>query len=90
MQLRRNYPLFGRGRWVMEFIRPFIRQYLIEGDTDGMPLNRMFQSLVYQRAKGEQKTVPFGTRVDNYCSGYEWICHSLSAVDVTEIEKTSG
>lgn len=85
--IRRNYPLFGRGRWVMEHIRPFFRQYLIESDTDGMPLNRMFRSVVYQRAKGAQETVPFGTRVDTYRSGYEWIGHSLSAVDMNESEK---
>ena len=81
--IRRNFPLFGRGRWVMEFIRPFIRQYLVESDTDGMPISRMFRSVVYQRAKGARETVPFGTRVDTYRSGYEWIGHSLSAVDIS-------
>lgn len=85
--LRRNYPLFGRGRWIMEAIRPFIRQYLIESDTDGMPINRMFRSVVYQRAKGAQETVPFGTRVDTYRTGYEWIGHSLSAVDASEMDQ---
>ena len=25
--LRRNFPLIGRGRWFMEFVRPFMRQY---------------------------------------------------------------
>jgi len=82
--IRRNYPLFGRGRWVMEFIRPFFRQYLVESDTDGTPINRMYRSVVYQRAKGAQETVPFGTRVDTYRTGYEWIGHSLSAVDITK------
>ncbi|MBE0509851.1 MAG: FMN-binding glutamate synthase family protein [Chromatiales bacterium] len=79
--LRRNYPLFGRGRWFMEWLRPFIRQYLIESDTDGTPINRMFRNIVYQRAKGALETVPFGTRVDTYRTGYEWIGHSLSAID---------
>ncbi len=83
--LIRNYPLFGRGRWVMEWFRPFIRQYLLESDTDGTPINRMFRSIVYQRAKGVLDTVPFGTRVDTYRSGYEWIGHSLSAIDVAQI-----
>ena len=40
--LRRNFPLIGRGRWFMEFVRPFIRQYFIESDIDGAPVNRMF------------------------------------------------
>lgn len=84
--LRRNYPLFGRGRWLMEGIRPFIRQYLMESDTDGAPINRMFRSIVYQRAKGEIETVPFGTQVDTYRTGYEWIGHSLSAIDAKTID----
>lgn len=83
--LRRNYPLFGRGRWLMEGLRPFVRQYLLESDTDGAPINRMFRSIVYQRAKGELETVPFGTQVDTYRTGYEWIGHSLSAIDAKAI-----
>lgn len=84
--LKRNFPLFGRGRWIMEWLRPFIRQYLMESDTDGAPINRMFRSIVYQRAKGARETVPFGTQLDTYRSGYEWIGHSLSAIDVAEVE----
>ncbi|OOY96459.1 FMN-binding glutamate synthase family protein [Solemya velum gill symbiont] len=83
--LKRNYPLFGHGRWIMEWLRPFIRQYFIESDTDGTPVNRMFRSIVYQRAKGQRETVPFGTRVDTYRTGYEWIGHSLSAIDSDEM-----
>jgi len=85
--IRRNFPLFGHGRWIMEEIRPFIRQYFVESDTDGAPINRMFRSIVYQRAKGALETVPFGTRVDTYRTGYEWIGHSLSAIDVSDVGK---
>ena len=52
--LRRNFPFVGRGRWVMEFLRPFLRQYFFESETDGVPINRMFRSVIYQRAKGAQ------------------------------------
>jgi len=86
--IRRNFPLFGRGRWLMEEIRPFIRQYFVESDTDGAPINRMFRSIVYQRAKGAIETVPFGTRVDTYRTGYKWIGHSLSAIDASEIDQS--
>lgn len=85
--IRRNFPLFGRGRWIMEELRPYIRQYFVESDTDGTPINRMFRSIVYQRAKGALETVPFGTRVDTYRTGYEWIGHSLSALDASEIDQ---
>ncbi|MFW6322331.1 MAG: FMN-binding glutamate synthase family protein [Guyparkeria sp.] len=84
--LLRNYPLVGRGRWLAEKLRPFIRQYLLESDTDGAPISRMFRSVVYQRAKRENETVPYGTRVDTYRLGYEWIGQSLAALAVEELD----
>ena len=84
--LLRNFPLIGRGRWIMEEIRPFIRQYFIESDTDGTPINKMFRSVVYQRAKQDLETIPFGTKVDTYRTGYEWFGHSLSAIDINKVE----
>jgi glutamate synthase domain-containing protein 2 len=36
---------------------------------------------VYQRAKGELDTLPFGTQRDVYGVGYEWINHSLAPVE---------
>lgn len=79
--LRRNFPLVSRGRWLLESLRPFLRQYLLESETDGVPVNRMFRSVVYQRAKGVRDTVPFGTKMDTYRDGYEWIAHSMAATD---------
>ncbi len=79
--LRRNFPLVSRGRWFLEGLRPFLRQYLFESETDGAPVSRMFRSVVYQRAKGQSDTVPFGTKVDTYRNGYEWIAHSIAAID---------
>lgn len=76
--LLRNYPLIGRTRKLMESLRPLVQQYFIEADTDGVPINRIFRSVVYQRAKGEMDTVPYGTKFDVYRVGYEWIAHSLA------------
>lgn len=77
--IRRNYPLLGRMRYVLESIRPEIMQYFVETDTEGRPLNRIFRSLVYQRAKKENDTTPFGTQMNVYRSGYEWMDHSMYA-----------
>ena len=91
--LWRNFPLIGRGRWVMEALRPFFRQYFAESDTDGTPISRMFRNVVYQRAKGVSDAVPYGTRVDVNRSGYEWIGHSLTALtgeQVDELRVTIG
>ena len=49
--IRRNFPVLGRMRYVLESIRPEIMQYFVETDTQGRPLNRIHRSLVYQRAK---------------------------------------
>lgn len=80
--LRRNFPLISRGRWLLELLRPYLRQYLFESDTDGVPISRMFRSVVYQRAKGARDTIPFGTKIDTYAVGYEWIAHSMAAIRV--------
>ncbi|MFB9058274.1 FMN-binding glutamate synthase family protein [Mariniflexile ostreae] len=77
--IRRNFPLIGRFRYVLESVRPEIMQYFVETDTEGRPLNRILRSLVYQRAKGENDTEPFGTQMDIYHSGYEWMEHSMYA-----------
>ncbi|QYA27250.1 FMN-binding glutamate synthase family protein [Gramella sp. MT6] len=77
--IRRNYPVIGRFRYMLESIRPEIMQYFVETGTEGRPLNRILRSLVYRRAKGENDTEPFGTLMDIYHSGYEWMEHSMYA-----------
>ncbi len=75
----RNFPVIGHGRYLLELIRPEINQYFIESNTDGTPFNRETRSLVYQRAKGQLDTLPFGTQWDVDAQGYEWINHSMLA-----------
>ncbi|QHE91113.1 FMN-binding glutamate synthase family protein [Pandoraea fibrosis] len=74
----RNYPLWGHFRFLFEFIRPEIRQYFVEDDTSETPFSRAQRSIVYQRAKGDVDSRPFGTEVDVKATGYEWIAHSLA------------
>ena len=78
----RNYPIIGHMRFMLEFIRPEIRQYFIEGDNDAMPFSRSQRSLVYQRAKGDADKRPFGTQLDVHANGYEWINHSVAPTTV--------
>ena len=73
----RNYPVIGHLRFLLEFIRPEIRQYFLEGDNDAAPFSRAQRSIVYQRAKGDPDQRPFGTQLDVGARGYEWINHSL-------------
>jgi glutamate synthase domain-containing protein 2 len=74
----RNYPVIGHFRFLLEFIRPEIRQYFIESDHEAAPFSRQQRSLVYQRAKGEADKRPFGTQLDVHAGGYEWINHSMA------------
>ncbi len=75
--IRRNYPVIGHFRFLIEAIRPELRQYLFEDDTAAMPFSRNQRSIVYQRAKLELDKRPFGTQMDVYQVGYEWINHSM-------------
>src|SRR5262245_18060727 len=54
----RNYPIIGHLRFLLEFIRPEIRQYFIESDNEANPFSRQQRSLVYQRAKGDPDKRP--------------------------------
>lgn len=78
----RIYPVIGHLRFLFESIRPEIQQYFVESNVSGRPINREFRSLVYQRAKQQRDTRPFGTQFDVYRSGYEWINHSLNPVEI--------
>ena len=73
----RNYPVLGHIRFMLESIRPEIRQYLIESDRDEEPFSREIRSLVYQRAKGQEDKRPFGTKERVYEAGYQWLTHSI-------------
>jgi glutamate synthase domain-containing protein 2 len=79
--IKRNFPILGRGRYIFEDLRPKMYQYFIESDTDGTPFSRTHRSIVYQRAKKELDTTPFGTQLDVYDEGYEWMAHSIAALD---------
>jgi glutamate synthase domain-containing protein 2 len=80
----RNFPLLGHGRYFFEMVRPEIQQYFVESDIDGRPIEREMRSIVYQRAKGQLETTPFGTQRDVYRTGYEWASHSMQPVEALE------
>lgn len=79
--VRRNYPILGNIRYLVEAIRPEIRQYLLEADGDELPFSRAQRSLVYARAKNQGADKPFGTLSDVYQSGFEFIGHSMLPAD---------
>ena len=76
--LRRNYPILANIRFILEEVRPEIRQYFLESDLDGTPFNRSKRSVVYARAKSQLDKRPFGTQQNVYGSDYEWLTHSIA------------
>src|SRR6185369_14762742 len=84
--VKRNFPLIGRLRYFFEMIRPEIQQYFVESDTDGSPINRNDRSVIYQRAKKQIDTTPFGTQLNVYAEGYEWISHSIIPMDFHKMD----
>lgn len=80
----RNYPLVGYFRYFLESIRPELRQYFWESDTDGRPFNRRQRSIVYQRAKNQRETVAFGMQSDPQAVGNEWAAHSIFPVHIED------
>ena len=74
----RNYPISAHIRFLLEEIRPEMRQYFFESEKDGMPFSRDTRAVVYQRAKMVLDKRPFGTQEDVYREGYEWMHHSMS------------
>jgi glutamate synthase domain-containing protein 2 len=80
----RNYPLTAHIRFILEQIRPEIRQYFLESEKDGTPFSRDQRAIVYQRAKRALDKRPFGTQNDVYASGFEWLDHSIAPKEVVK------
>jgi glutamate synthase domain-containing protein 2 len=74
----RNYPISAHLRFMLEKIRPEMRQYFFEDEKHGLPFSRDKRAVVYQRAKNVLDKRPFGTQYDVYADGYEWMRHSIA------------
>ena len=76
--LRRNYPLLAHIRFFFEYVRPMLRQYIVESDNEEVPFSNVQRAIVKQRAKNALDVRPFGTELDVYAERYEWINHSIA------------
>ncbi|MFG6666093.1 FMN-binding glutamate synthase family protein [Halomonas sp. HNIBRBA4712] len=80
----RLYPVLAHCRYFLESIGPEIRQYFIQSDLDERPFSREQRSVVYQRAKNLSDKKPFGSLLDMYRPGHEWINHSLAPTTIED------
>ncbi len=80
----RNYPILGHMRYLLESLRPELQQYFIERNVDGRPFDRDVRSMIYERAKGINGELSFGTERNVESVGYESLVHSTAPVDEPE------
>lgn len=80
----RNYPIIGHIRFILESIRPEIRQYLIEDERDPVPFSREQRAVVYRRAKDVLDKQPFGSVRDMGAVGFGWIAHSMRPIETPD------
>jgi glutamate synthase domain-containing protein 2 len=62
--IRRNFPVIGRLRYLLEHLGVFFRQYFYAMDREELPFNRAQRAWVYRAAKNLDNTVPFGSTRD--------------------------
>ena len=74
----RNYPVLARIRWLFYDLRPFLRQYIVEGDLEGTPYSFEARNLIQSRARGQTDTHPLGSERNMDEEGFTWISHSIS------------
>jgi glutamate synthase domain-containing protein 2 len=80
----RNYPILGHLRYMLEFVRPELRQYFFESNQSGRPFNREQREIVNKRADGLPDTEPFGTTRDVEGAGFDFAQHSIAPKQVDE------
>ena len=74
--LLRNFPLLGRGRYLIEAVGPELRQYIVAANNEERPFTRDQRRWVYASAKKENNYFGFGTDNDvEYTAGYPVIKH---------------
>jgi glutamate synthase domain-containing protein 2 len=79
--IRRNFPVIGIARYLLEFIGPELRQYLFHDERSDRPIPRYIRSWVYAHSKQELATVAFGTKKDIDKPGTLLIKHSFFPVN---------
>ena len=79
-----NYPVIGHLRYMLEFVRPQLRQYFFESEHSGRPFNREQRRVINERADGHSDTSPFGTTRDVEDAGFDFVEHSMAPKEVDD------
>lgn len=74
--IKRNFPLIGNLRYLIESVGKELRQYLFADNRSERPFNRVERSYIYASAKGENNNSGFGSDADFNRQGHFFIKHS--------------
>lgn len=72
-----NFPLVGHLRYMLESIGPELRQYIVAGNREELPFNRIERGWVYASSKNENNYEGFGTDQDIYKENYIFINNAI-------------
>ena len=72
-----NFPLVGHFRYMLESIGPELRQYIVAGNREERPFNRIERGWVYASSKNENNYEGFGTDQDIYEVNYIFINNAV-------------
>src|SRR5690606_24975127 len=72
-----NFPIVGHLRYMLESIGPELRQYIVAGNREELPFNRVERGWVYASSKNENNYEGFGTDQDIYEVNYVFINNAV-------------
>ena len=73
----RNYPISAHLRFLLEEIRPEMRQYFFEDEKDGMPFSRDSAPSSISAPRWSSTSGRSARSCRVYADGYEWMQHSM-------------
>ena len=79
-----NFPLVGHLRYFLESIGPELRQYIVAGNREELPFNRIERGWVYASSKNQNNYEGFGTDQDIYETNYIFINNAVIPFKVPE------
>lgn len=86
--IKSNFPLIGRIRYFLEKIGPELRQYVVAGNRDEKPFDRVWRSYIYASAKGENNLIGFGSDADFNKPGHFFVKTSAFPIRAIKIPDT--
>src|SRR5699024_5944495 len=82
--IKHNFPVVGHPRYLLESIGPELRTYIVDGNREKLPFNRIERSWVYASSKNQNNYEGFGTDQNIYQENYHFLNHAMIPFDMPE------